>query len=634
MKRKPAKPDQNDFYVNLAVRVLRDQAALCSIRSSSIALDESRILERVSVEGLSFLTKTLPALGKCLDKALSSGCPFPKGHAFKLSKRAPFLPVFLRGFWELVFDKDGLVAEFDDVGDALRQIRAVRAIRQVCYLLYKLDVPHSDSASAAVIDKFVETDGSLPEEMAEVPLSPEAQRAIDNARVLIAFVLRRFNPTEIHPGHGPGAVSTGEKPWEKMKFSRFYVKLDELYPYSDYFFFNYTHLVDEMEVLDLLVEEVPTAKVTLVPKDSRGPRLISMEPLEIQWIQQGVMRELFKTIEDPNNLTAGYVNFTDQTVNRDLALANSYDGYMCTLDMEEASDRVSLWLVRQLFPPHVYKHLCACRSEQTELPGGTLLRLKKFAPMGSSCCFPVEALIFWALAVGTVMKAIPWTIRNLRIPEVYVFGDDIIARKSDYERFRPVFEELHLKFNEGKCSTGRFFRESCGLDAFKFEDVSPIRIKAQWAEKLSPAASASYVSYCNSLQGRGCIEASAWLRSRVEQKLGPVPRTNDTRRSLFAFVESEWTDQEVLSYLLSTYKSRYNKRYMRWEVKIKTLQPVYFKTGEPGWLELLRMSAQIGSSNQSVLPQTRTLEPCRYAVPRQLKTRWRWVATESLLTQG
>jgi hypothetical protein len=641
MSRKPEKPAQYGFYAELLVRTIRDSATLCNLRSSFVERDVVTVHDRVRVEGLSFLTKALPTLGKCLDKALASGCPLPKEHTFKLSSCEPRLPIFLGAFWKLVFNTDGELRVTSDSCETFRCEVAVRAIRQICFLLYKLEGVTDELAAQAVIDKFVETDRSLPGEDEKETLSSSTLEALDKARTLISYVLRRLDPLDILPGHGPGSVATGEKPWEKMNFSRFYVKLDEVYSYPEYFFYNYTHLVDDLDTLERLEEvEAGTAKVVLVPKDSRGPRLISMEPLEYQWIQQGLMRELVREIERPHSLTAGYVNFTYQTVNQELALASSgNDSRYVTLDLEEASDRVSLWLVKKLFPEHIFECLKACRSEFTELPDGHCLRLKKFAPMGSSCCFPVEALIFWALAVGSQLDSIPLGMRLSALPEVWVYGDDIIATRSGYELFRPVFEELHLKFNRDKCCTGRFFRESCGVDAFNFENVTPFRVKTPWVvprkgKKLSPATALSYVAYVNALRERGLLTAANLLQCELEKAFGNIPVTNDPHRTFFAFRREDWDDPQVEHYLVSTFRTRFNKRYQRREVRVPVPEPVYLRTGSPNWSELLRLHNQIGSSCRSVLESSSNSDPCRYAVPHQLKMRWRWIAVEQLITRS
>jgi len=633
--RVPEKPEDLSVYTGILTRIVSDAASLCSVRLASVDHDLITIRLRAKSNGISFFTKDLPALGKCLDKALSSDRPFSDFndlHSFAVSKTSGKLPVFLGAFFKLVFDDAGTVREDLDAESEMIQCEAVRSIRQICYLLYKLEGAHSKDSEQAVLDDFVVTDRSLPGEEELIPLSHNTALAIEKARIVIQRVLKGFDPWDIVPGHGPGSVSGGEKGWEKMNFSRFFPKLDEEYSYSDYFFFNYTHLADELDILErLTLCETSTAKVMLVPKDSRGPRLISMEPLEIQWIQQGLLRSLVRTIERRDSEAAGYVNFTDQEINRRLALENSYNGELVTLDMKEASDRVSLWLVRQLFPERLYKCLKACRSDETILPGGHRLSLKKFAPMGSSVCFPVEALVFWALAVGSLTDAVFWN-NNVLYPEVYVYGDDIISRKEDYERFRPIYEELHLKFNEDKCCVGKYFRESCGMDAFKLKDVSYLKLKARWSKLTLPAASLSYVSCINSLRGRGYSLAADYLQKRVTQKLGPVPVSGNAHALQYAIHRPNWSELLIKEYNRSFFRSRFNKQLQREEVRVPCPESLTLKRGEPGWSELLRLHRFIGLRQDN--PEVQTLGPCSYAVPRQIKMRWRWLALEVLAPVG
>jgi len=640
MNRKPEKPDELKFYTSLLVLIYQDAAAQCGIRPSSIKKDCKTLRERCRLEGMGFLTKTLPTLGKCLDKALSSGGIMPTDHAFTLSKRAPYSPVLFGEIWARIFDCDGLVrlkpsphalwSSCED-RDVELQAAAVRTIRQVCYLLYKLEGAHSKEDEARVISRFIEVDQSLPEEEEEIQLSLKTSLALENARLLIFRTLKGFDPWDIVPSHGPGAVATGEKPWQKMNFARYYEQLDKEYPYSDYFFFNYTHLVDNLESLEALRNAESTAKVVLVPKDSRGPRLISMEPLELQWIQQGLMRGMVREIESPRSIASGYVNFTDQQKNRDLAGANSEDGEFVTVDMKEASDRVSLWLVRQLFPRQLYNCLKACRSQSTVLPGGHRLSLKKFAPMGSSVCFPVEALTFWALAVGS-LTSYGQGQHSVDQNPVWVYGDDLVATRGGYDSFRPVFEELHLEFNEDKCCTGRFFRESCGVDSFRLKDVTPIRIKARWAKKLSPSATLSYISYVNSFRDRGYELTANILAARLSKVTGPLPLSNVCRKHLMPLaIFVNWESSRLRVFLNNTFQRRHNKRLSRIEYKIPMPCTRVITRGEPGWEELLRLCSRKGSSWDPFGLRERAAIPCRHTMPHHIKLRWKWVAASQLL---
>jgi len=632
-RRKPEKSDELSLYRELILQLLRDAAIACHLQPSSFEMDRKTIIKRSSSEGLPFFTVTLPSLGKCLDKTLSSDRALDASDtSFKLSKKYKGRPVFLASLWHLVLDEEGLVR--DRGVNIPRQVAAVRAIRQICFLLYKLEEEHSEETVNQVLSDFVRTDMELPEVEQKVPLSPRAQAVIDNARVLIHYALRSgqnwLEIKDITPRHGPGAVSTGEKVYEKPYFRRTYEQLEEEYPFADYFFYNYSHWVDSVES-GAEVESLQhgVAKIVLVPKDSRGPRIISMEPPEFQWIQQGILANLVSLLERRGNPCAGYVNFTSQEVNRNLALTNSFHGKFNTYDMKEASDRVSDWLVKKIFPTDIYDALSACRSKETILPNGHVQRLRKFAPMGSAVCFPIEALTFWALAVGSCVD-VRWKGDLNDLPPVFVYGDDIVARQRDYESFAPVFNELFLKFNEEKCSTGRFFRESCGLDSFKLHEVNPIRIKAPWRGIGSPAATLSYIDYVNSLSDRGYAHAAKFLLQRVTQELGPIPVTNRKDHS-GPYLYRNWSNGLTRQYLFSTFKHRYNAKLQRTEVRLpNVITPITINYGSPGWEELLRVHVLKGASRSFFGSASDQILPCSYTLPRRVKSGWKWVAVTAI----
>lgn len=649
MKTQPEEPDCCEFYTAIAVEVLKQCAVDCNLSISSVNEDIIRLRTRVEGEGINFLTKVLPSLGKRLDKALGSGFDFFEGWdvPLALSKKPPYTPRFLGAFWKLIFSSSKVVVSDDGQPRLLfmnmeepteDQIRAVRAVRQVCYLFYKLEGSHSSQSEVDCIDGFVETDTSLPEREEEIPLSPGTLRAMEIARIVLARLLRSLDLGEIIPRHGPGAVATGEKPWEKIHFSRFYADADEVYPYSDYFFYNYSHLCDDLSRLEELSEDESPAKVSLVPKDSRGPRLISMEPLELQWLQQGILVELVKHIER-HCPSSGYVNFTDQSINRELALESSKSQEWDTLDMKDASDRVSCWLVDQLFPPHVKKYIFATRSKVTQLPTGQLLRLRKFAPMGSAVCFPVEALTFWSLALGALYVnsgSRSFSFQEGLLQPVYIYGDDLIVPHGTLEAIQPVFEELYLRFSSDKCCTHGFFRESCGMDAYYGSCVTPVRVKTRWASELSPTAYLSWVNLVNRFTMTGFVNVASMITGELDkQRFGPVPLTNKpVGWNLPAtVVMSDWDSSSVVAHLLYTHKSRYNRRLQR--VEISVLQPaIQIRiSGEPDWFEMLRLaSGKRASRPFSVLKLSESLEPCRYPVPHRVKMRRRWVALHELHT--
>lgn len=651
MKKGTEKPEPLVFYERLLLTLYREMASTLPISVSSLNRDLSTLSRRIRGEGLSFLTKTLPSLGKNLDRSLASDCPLPRTEAFAYSKVSGF-PTLFGDLWRLIYtaESDTGGSPFDihmltdpsgvgkgdvfskDDSPALRNQRAaIRAVRQVCYLFYKLEGVCTDEDVERTVHEFVETDTSLPHVGASIALAPPVRRALENARLLLGRVLANLDLVDIIPGHGPGAVATGERLEQKMRFKRLYATLEEVYPFVDYFFFSYTHLCDNLEVLDRLMEvDSGTMKMVPVPKDSRGPRLISEEPLEIQWIQQGQKDKMYRYIESHRS-TAGFVNFENQQVNRELALKHSVpnDDNFVTMDMKEASDRVSLWLVDQIFPPHIKKCIYASRSGFTKLPGGHTLQLRKFAPMGSSICFPIEALTFWALGVGSLRDI--RTVRDFRhLPPVYVYGDDIIVRSKDYEKIHRVYEDLFLRVNVDKTCTGKFFRESCGMDAFKSEDVSPIRCKVPYGD-WSPAATLAFISLSNRLRERGWCKAADLVREACIRETGQIPTINVREVFPFAFVDVALSTDQVLEGLTRDFSTRINRKYCRREIRLRCPGPLAVRRGTPGWDELLRLS-RYGSVDDPFGFGNSESQQCRHVVPHQLKMRYCWVELNRLLS--
>jgi hypothetical protein len=380
-----------DFYVELYCSLFGDLADRFTgyIDCAGFDRDIQEIRDRCRHEGISFLTKTLPEYGKALDRVLSSNDPLSIPHFQK--KRGTNIPLFMGSLMEQVVNTDGLVDDYPVVAT-----EAVKSMRQVAFLLYKLKLPFTNEQEQDVLDQFVLTDATLAPSYVEGSESAEGRVILSLARALTARVFCSFDPYDIACRHGPGAVATGEANWEKMRFKRYYPSIEMIYPYSEYFFYNASHLCDELSTLEAMETlENGVAKVILVPKNSKGPRLISCEPLEYQWMQQGLGGAMVKHLES-HNLTSGMVNFTSQEINRELALAGSIDGQYVTLDMQEASDRVSKELVNDLFDgvPVLRNALMALRTEATRLPSGKIVSLNKFAPMGSALCFPVEAFCF------------------------------------------------------------------------------------------------------------------------------------------------------------------------------------------------------------------------------------------------
>jgi hypothetical protein len=484
-------------------------------------------------------------------------------------------------------------------------------MRQVFFFAYKLELPYSSELEQSTLDAFVATEV----ELASLSLD-DADPTLDLASRITKGVFQGFDPKDIVPRHGPGAVSTGEKLEEKWVFTRLFKQIHQFYPYYEYFVVGgWRELGDRYKwYKDLARKETGEAKVLLVPKDSRGPRLISCEPLEYQWVQQGLGRRLVEHFEGAQALTMGQINFRNQEINRQLALSSSADGKMSTLDLKDASDRVSLELVRRVFKstPELLRALEACRSTATRLPSGELVSLSKYAPMGSALCFPVEAYCFWVLLVAANVLETGTDIRSVA-RQVYVYGDDIIVPQAWAERCIAVLERFGLRVNRDKCCIQGPFRESCGMDAFRGVCVTPTRMRKPWTERSSDGtALASFTSVMNDLRGKGYVDAADFLLSGLQRVYGTLPYVSETSGVPGIVLQSRLI-AEVRSSRLPI-KRRWNSRYQRFEFRVLFLKNRERDTELDGWARLLRNSvAQAG------------LEPSRVVIPRStlIKRGWR-----------
>jgi len=346
--------------------------------------------------------------------------------------------------------------------------------------------------------------------------------------------------------------------------------------------------------------------------------VISCEPAELMYIQQGLMRLLYETIET-QPLTAGQVNFTDQTINRKLAERGSRDGGLCTIDLSDASDRVSLDLVRRVFPPNWVRCLEACRSEETILPDQSIVKLNKFAPMGSSCCFPVEALVFWACAQAAID-----TRRGVRplqsgLNHVYVYGDDIITDSFYYESVVEGLELVGLKVNKSKSYAKGPFRESCGGDFHNGMDVTPVRVRKFFSSQGTGLATTA--DLFNSLLNKFGCSALPLIRD-LECEVGYVyPRTMIDLPMSIRF--SPGASNDVF------FRRRWNKNLQRLEHRTMTLVSEVLTKHPPNWGELLRkeLSRGLPSAGKYQNPLAivnSVLEPGQYADTHTVRKQWVW----------
>lgn len=291
------------------------------------------------------------------------------------------------------------------------------------------------------------------------------------------------NEENFAPKHGPGG--TAETPRYFVATQKYaFLGTDEL---IDYVFGKFAGLdvasyyayppvkVSDSSYGDPLFRWSRTSHLVFVPKSMKTRRCISKEPTTLQFLQQGVNACIDGYIHNHPYLRQR-IDLHDQSRNASLALRSSQDKRFATIDLSSASDTVTLQLVKSVFRgTPLYPYLVALRSRTVRLPSGKDLVVEKYAPMGSALCFPVETLIFSCAVELAVRRA---HREGLGLHPAYrVYGDDIIVSEPLYEDVLRILGSLGFLANESK-SFGHNdrFRESCGMEAYDGQDITPMRI--------------------------------------------------------------------------------------------------------------------------------------------------------------
>jgi hypothetical protein len=202
---------------------------------------------------------------------------------------------------------------------------------------------------------------------------------------------------------------------------------------------------------------VNSNRITFVPKDAKIMRSIAIEPTMNLWLQLGVDGYIRR------RLKRWGVDLDDQTKNQEFARLGSIshdheDGFV-TLDLEGASDSVSLKLCEILLPEEWYSYLLSLRC-----PFGTVdeneFSYEKMSSMGNGFTFALESAMFTAL-----IYAVYKSDRNILRPEDFcVFGDDIIVRRKYALRVVEALRLAGFTVNTDKTFLYGLVRESCGVD--------------------------------------------------------------------------------------------------------------------------------------------------------------------------
>lgn len=347
---------------------------------------------------------------------------------------------------------------------------------------------------------------------------------------------------DFRPRFGPGASYDRQARSIEEKYLLF--KSDPLLDYTGQ---KYSFPTSDLPRLN--TGEIRTHRVHFVPKQLDKMRVVSMEPHSLMFYQLGgfdLMCRYFR-----HSHWSKHIDLERADLNQDLAWEGSISGEFATIDLSSASDSVRYELVRQLFKDTCLRELLiGTRSRYAEYEG-TIYTPTYFAPMGSGLCFPVECAVF-ASIVESVMN------HNGDRRAWRVYGDDIILPCDRAEELIAVLTQLGFTVNKEKSfyDGNSGFRESCGGDYYKGEDVRPIYVSRFWTGLTCSSRHPSTIEGQIDLANR--LVNYPLTRQRVIQSLlrvKPGVLFDDTGEV------GLWSKDPSNFHL----KSRYNPDIMSWE---------------------------------------------------------------------
>lgn len=458
--------------------MLRECGALCR---TDTGRDLNTVTLRVEYEGLSFLTITLPGFGSDFERCLDRG--WVGSDLFTGFKWKGGLPAFLQGFLCRVFDAStGVLLPIPCV-------ESIRSIRQLTKLFGKIEIPCNEHRTRKALTQYVQTDLDVGEIYGGIDAA-RLRHLRRDFHLLYGKALRRMESSleacdfvRFVPRHGGGATAdrlAGNVKWLPRTWS---CRLEGILPAGEFILPNWRYH-DRLQDVDILEpgDELPV-RVVCVPKSLKTPRIIAEEPAYRQYAQQAVLSALLAEW-NKDEILLQFCDFKSQERNRAMALEGSLTGELATLDLSEASDRVSNQLVHFLLSdwPLLREAIGSCRGETADVPGHGIISLNKYASMGSALTFPIEVMVFLAITLSSMAEkgfSTPVTERfqKNQIGRVCIYGDDIIVPVDMVHHVIEGLEAFGLKVNSDKSFwTGRF-RESCGKEYYKGDDVSIVKVR-------------------------------------------------------------------------------------------------------------------------------------------------------------
>jgi hypothetical protein len=601
-------------YVNL----FKDLIVWGQVDPYEAERDCSRIVSVCETRGERSIFIDFPRCAKSLDYALSRGYLDRKKFAI-LGKHQNGLPAFMNSCWKKVFHTSGFILSEPDIG-------AVQALRQVLLLYKKVQIPCTEERIKNEVQAFFSLDRALRSGSdswwgLDFDLPGRSNHHFEDAvgfksdepslfgwdktcptylvrlfqRVCDQVVRRfhQFDPDTIVGNHGPGAVADQKAGLDKYVFPTWSQQLERVFPRDLHSCAN----VRVFEYGSWYVEQVQgslrtiPAKLIPVNKTQEKPRLIASEPTANQFVQGGLKKFIRKQIS--LGVLAKSIAITKQSLSRDLAIGASKGNGLATVDLSNASDRLSMWAVERVFrkAPALLNALAASRSpwlEDKRYTKETVL-LRKYAPQGNATVFPLQSIVYACISIACVIWSTPrlksrsdaelWASVKEATRMVRVYGDDIILPETALPALSSVLELCELAVNGPKSHYSGRFAESCGMDAFMGTDVTPVYM-ASVEDEVKPGGVQSAVDISYDCYNAGLINLGNLVAERIPEHI----------RNMLCMSHLPGPSTMLFTYSngIKANRSRFNKDLQMQEYQTLVSLPKSDRAKRDGWESLLQ----------------------------------------------
>jgi len=250
--------------------------------------------------------------------------------------------------------------------------------------------------------------------------------------------------------------------------------------------------------------EIASGRLSFVLKNAKTKRGITVEPPLNKLVQNGygdIMR---------NRLKRHGCDLQNSERQIELARVGSLYNRIATVDLSNASGLICNGLVLDQVPEDWLDIFYWSRTGTIYSEELGEIQLQSFAGMGNGITFPLESLLFWAIAMSVC------DVEAIRFPVASIYGDDICISSEAIPLLYETLEAIGLQVNVNKSFVDGPFREACGGDWYLGYDVRPIYLRDNVSSEL-------LYSLHNQFVLRHDEEVCDIIRRHIFYTLGHVP---------------------------------------------------------------------------------------------------------------